>query len=302
MKPLFVPLLLHGLLRCTSVGAFQARPRPAGLGGARTQSSLDTVARAPRLSSSLTENAKQRSNEYSWRTWKTFICSMKSNGEEGASSSFPELKRIPSDMEGVAIPFVDLVGNDFIECYADSVAEVGGVEYTIGVPCDYSVALCYFDEEDQLVPVELDDDLMDDIFPIAESIVDDEYGEELSLQRTPQTLTLVGELDDDEDEEEEEEEEDDDEDDEDDTEDDEEEVEVLLSFEHRGKEFNLVRLIDPILLVGKADPKTPANRILLTPSESEAIMPLLEEAFVDFHDVDTVPEYDIIDEDDELRP
>mmetsp|Transcript_5829 Transcript_5829/g.16357 ORF Transcript_5829/g.16357 Transcript_5829/m.16357 type:complete len:613 (+) Transcript_5829:1462-3300(+) len=103
-------------------------------------------------------------------------------------------------MEGVAIPFVDVAGNSFIECYADSVATVGGVEYTIGVPCDYSVALCYFDESEQLVPVELDDqELMDDIFPMAEAIVAEEFGEELSLQRTPQTLTLVGELEEDDD-------------------------------------------------------------------------------------------------------
>ena len=121
---------------------------------------------------------------------------------QAPESSPPELKRIPPDMEGVAIPFVDVGGNSFIECYADSVANVEGVEYTIGVPCDYSVALCYFDEQGQLVPVELDDDeLMNDIFPLAESIVSEEFGEELVLQRTPQTLTLVGELEDEDEEE-----------------------------------------------------------------------------------------------------
>lgn len=149
------------------------------------------------------------------------------------------------------------------------------------MPCDYSVALCYFDGSDQLVPVELDDELMDDIFPMAESIVGEEFGEELVLQRTPQTLTLVGEL-------EEDDEEDFEEDDsltlDDDAEEDEEEVEVLLSFEYRGKEFSLVRLLDPILLVGKVDPASPDNRILLTPEESDAVMPVLEAMFLDFHD------------------
>jgi hypothetical protein len=94
-----------------------------------------------------------------------------------------ELKRVPPDQEGIPIPFVDQKGNAFIECYADSVAIVNGAEYTIGVPCDYSVALCYFDENEQLVPVELDDELMDSIFPLAESIVTEEFGEELVLQR-----------------------------------------------------------------------------------------------------------------------
>ena len=64
----------------------------------------------------------------------------------------------------------------------------------------------------------------------------------------------------------------------------EEEVEVLLSFEHRGKEFNLVRLMDPILLVGKPDPERSDLRILLTPQESANVMPILEEMFLEFHE------------------
>ena len=59
----------------------------------------------------------------------------------------------------------------------------------------------------------------------------------------------MGELEDDDDDE------DDELDDEDDDDEESEEVEILLSFEHRGKEFNLVRLLDPVLLVGKADPE-----------------------------------------------
>jgi hypothetical protein len=199
-----------------------------------------------------------------------------------SSGDAPVLKRVPADQEGIPIPFVDKTGNSFIECYADSVAIVDGAEYTIGVPCDYSVALCYFDDEDQLVPVELDDKLMDDLFPLAESIVGEEFGEELVLQRTPQTLTLVGELDDDDEEDFEEDDELSTEDDE--AEEDEEEVEVLLSFEFKGKEFSLVRMLDPILLVGKVDPNVPDNRILLTPDESDAVMPRLEEMFLEFHD------------------
>lgn len=189
----------------------------------------------------------------------------------------PTLQRILSDDEGVPIPFVEMDGSNFIECFADSYTTVKGVEYTIGVPCDYAVALCYFDEQEQLIPVELDDEMMDDVFPIASSIVEEEFGEELYLQRTPQTLTLVGELEDDDDEE-------DNDDDDDDMEDGEEEVEILLSFEHRGKEFNLVRLLDPVLLVGKADPDNEGRRILLSLEESEAIMPVLEDMFLEFHE------------------
>lgn len=145
------------------------------------------------------------------------------------------------------ISFVDLSseGEKAIDCYIDSVATLNGVEYTIGCPCDYAVALCYFESEGQLVPIELDDPLMDDIFPVAEGIIEDEFGEELVLLRTPQTLTLIGEL------EESDMDEDEDMDDMDEAEDTEEEVEILVSFEEEGREYHLVRLLDPILLVGK---------------------------------------------------
>lgn len=188
------------------------------------------------------------------------------------------LTRISDDDDGVPIPFLDSAGDSFIECYADSIAAVKGVDYTIGVPCDYCVALCYFEGE-TLIPVELNDKLMDDIFPVAENIVGEEFGEELELHRTPQTLTLVGELEDDYDEEEEDDDEEDDE-----NYDGEEDVEVLLTFEHRGTEFHLVRLIDPVLLVGKADSERPDLRVLLTPQESDKVMPLLEDTFLKFHD------------------
>eukprot|EP00526_Cylindrotheca_closterium_P019536 CAMPEP_0113635008 /NCGR_PEP_ID=MMETSP0017_2-20120614/18238_1 /TAXON_ID=2856 /ORGANISM="Cylindrotheca closterium" /LENGTH=232 /DNA_ID=CAMNT_0000545749 /DNA_START=75 /DNA_END=773 /DNA_ORIENTATION=+ /assembly_acc=CAM_ASM_000147 len=188
------------------------------------------------------------------------------------------LTRIADEQEGVPIPFLDVNRDAFIECYADSIATVEGVDYTIGVPCDYCVALCYFEGE-TLLPVELDDKLMDDIFPVAENIVSEEFEEDLALQRTPQTLTLVGELDDDIDDEE-----DDEEDEDEDDYNGEEEVEVLLTFEHRDTEFHLVRLLDPVLLVGKTDSERPDLRVLLTPEESDRVMPLLEDGFLKHHD------------------
>jgi hypothetical protein len=74
--------------------------------------------------------------------------------------------KVPEDDE-TAIPFFDLEKNQFIECYADSIATVDGEEYTIGSPCDTSVAICYFDDNQELIPIELDSELMDDIFPQA---------------------------------------------------------------------------------------------------------------------------------------
>lgn len=200
---------------------------------------------------------------------------MASVGDE-EEGTFNKVAESESD---VATPFFDATSDNYIDCYIDSVATVDGAEYFIGVPCDYSVALCYFDENGGLCPVDLEDDeMMDSVFPVAEGIVEEEFGEELALMRTPQTLTLVGELElggeDD----------DDYEFDEDEMDDEEEEVEILLSFDHDGKEFNLVRLLDPVLLVAKSDPKNTDARILLTPEESDKVMPYLEEMILDYQE------------------
>jgi Protein of unknown function (DUF3727) len=243
---------------------------------------VNSFAVLPKSSTRPFESLSSVVSRQSWRI-SNFLVPLSSVTRVASSPSDDlELQRVPPSLENVPLPFIDPVTNSFIECYADSVVTVQGVTYTIAVPCDYSVALCYFDADQQLIPVELNDPLMDDIFPIAESIVAEEFGEELVLQRTPQTLTLVGELElDDEDDAEEDAED----------EDESEEVEVLLSFEHREQEFSLVRLLDPILLVGKDNPDDEANaeeeggtRLLLTPDESETVMPVLEDLFLKYHD------------------
>jgi hypothetical protein len=224
------------------------------------------------------ESAPPPRRRQQWRQDSSPLLSTSKSASTGLYAH-ENFRSIPTEQEGIPIPFVDVQGQSFIECYADSIAVVDGVEYTIGVPCDYAVAICYFDANQQLVPIEMNEPLMDDIYTIAESIVEEEFGEELVLQRTPQTLTLVGELEDDE---VEDFSMDDDDDDNDDDDDDDEQVEVLLSFEQDGTEYNLVRLLDPILLVGKVDEKEPQNRVLLTPEESDKVMPILEEMFLEF--------------------
>ena len=76
------------------------------------------------------------------------------------------------------------------------------------------------------------------------------------------------------------EEDDEDDEDEDFIEDDEEDVEILLSFEHEDTEYCLVRLLDPVLLVGKAISEDEQKVKLLTPKESDEVMPILEELFL----------------------
>lgn len=111
------------------------------------------------------------------------------------------------------------------------------------------------------------------------------------------------------------EENDDDEDDEDedfdeDMEESEEEVEILVSFEEDGREYHLVRLLDPVLLVGKVSllcsilinsilvdwyltshllsrsgkGGNENTRILLSPEESDIVMPKLEQMFMNYQE------------------
>ena len=110
------------------------------------------------------------------RKKKTVEWSLALEMTSGGNADDNTLARVSDDEEGTPIPFLDADGKSFIECFADSTAILDGVTYTIGVPCDHSVALCYI-ENDGLIPVELDDRLMDDVFPIAEATIADEFGE-----------------------------------------------------------------------------------------------------------------------------
>ena len=206
------------------------------------------------------------------------VTSKSSRAKKTSKLNQNTIHKVPED-DDTPIPFLDPLTNNYIECYADSIAIIDDVEYTIGNPCDTSVALCYFDLADSLIPIELDSPMMDEIFPMAASIVEDEFGEELVLERTPQTLTLVGEL------EEGGEDEDYDDEDEDDIDEEEEEVEILLSFDEERTEYVLVKLLDPVLLVGRAsEDENDQKCILLTEEEADRTMPALEEMFLEFKD------------------
>jgi len=199
-----------------------------------------------------------------------------SGDDNGIGSGIMEMKedgiRFFTDDEELdkPIPFVNDDGSGYIECYAESVATINGVDYTIGAPCDNPVALCFFDTNGDLQNMDLDSEVMDDVYPVASRLMDDEFGEDLVLQRTAQTLTIVGDLEeinDDVDEEEEI--------DENDVGDDEEQVEIILSFEHVDTEYHLVKILDPVLLVGKAG-ESIDRRTLLTQEESNRVMPAIE--------------------------
>jgi hypothetical protein len=235
------------------------------------------------------------------------------SGSRHYAATTTALQPVSDDLEGVPIPFVDRTTNTFIECYADCWCQLDGITYTVGVPCDTAVSICRMGPVGQLISLEEAE--IDDVFSIAAAALRDEFDDELVLQRTPQTLTLVGELVDDDDDEDDEEDEDDDdldhkdlnaEDDEDvgdgnDEEDESDEsVELLMSFEHRGDEYVLVRMLDPVLLVGVSNegggPET-MKRFLLTAEESDKIMPVLEDMFLEYNE--NRPDEDDDDDDDD---
>mmetsp|Transcript_16599 Transcript_16599/g.21603 ORF Transcript_16599/g.21603 Transcript_16599/m.21603 type:complete len:262 (-) Transcript_16599:263-1048(-) len=206
------------------------------------------------------------------------------------SANDGKVTRLDPDPREDPLAFIDLDGPGeprWIDVIGDYQIELRGAEYTVGVPCDYSVAICYFDSSDQLVPVDIDSEVMDNIFPICNDIIAEEFGNELVLARTPQTLTLVGELEEDA-EEDSEEVYDEFLDANDLPDDDEEDVEMLLAFEVDGVEYNLVKLLDPVLLVAKKDEE---NRyLILDEEESAEILPVLEELFVEFEEIESARE------------
>ena len=105
---------------------------------------------------------------------------------------------------------------------------------------------------------------MDSLFPICKRVMEEDNKDaKLALYRTPATLTLAGALGIDDDEIEE------------DSEDEEDEADLLLTFDYNGKEYQLVRPTDLLLLVGKQDEANQEQRILIDDAESEQIMPTL---------------------------
>mmetsp|Transcript_22930 Transcript_22930/g.33842 ORF Transcript_22930/g.33842 Transcript_22930/m.33842 type:complete len:230 (+) Transcript_22930:127-816(+) len=156
-----------------------------------------------------------------------------------------------------------------IMCYVDAVALIDNVEYSVGYPCNHPVDVAYADEEggheDGLVPLESDDPLLDELFPMCKYMLEEEYPFDLTLCRTPATLTVEGDLGIEEDA--------------DDEGDDEGApvADVLLTLEHKGKEYKLVRPTDSLLLVGKEKEGNMEQRTLLDDKESDVVMPTLME-------------------------
>ena len=120
------------------------------------------------------------------------------------------LEQDPSFAE-IRIPFIDPLGNNFIECKPHFNVQYNGVNYMIATPHDHTVGLCYTDSNSGKVVFlsdysiggtgsdesvkEQDKALMDDIFKIASMELSKSFDDQLKLRRTPSTFTIEGDLD-----------------------------------------------------------------------------------------------------------
>ncbi|CAM9097028.1 unnamed protein product [Phaeothamnion confervicola] len=101
------------------------------------------------------------------------------------------LEDVPEHLKREILLLRELETGRAIECYPDAFAEVDGQRYVIAEPCDWSVSIGRPNKEGGLEPVAVDSKLMDRIFPLLQSYLEED---EIHLFRTPVTLTLQGEF------------------------------------------------------------------------------------------------------------
>lgn len=212
------------------------------------------------------------------------------------------------DPESMPVMVRDPDSDRAIECWLDSLATVRegagdaeGGKYAIVYPCDVPVALaktsgCFDDVDDdddddaafiegtpserpddeELELLDTDGPEMDVLFDVAAGVVSQAYDGEVEIVRSASYLTLQGDVDF--------LEEDDDEaraaraDGGDDDEGN--DLEPLLAFEHKGQEWELLRFVDPIMLLAKivapAEDAAEPSYELLSEEESDRVMPVVE--------------------------
>jgi len=187
-----------------------------------------------------------------------------------------------------------------IECYLDCMAIIDDVEYAVAYPRDWCVAIATENEDGILDPMDPTDPFMDELYPVmAETLREDD----IELLRTPVTFTLQGEFEDDDETGEEDEDwiDDDDEELEDDNDEDaeldmapedfeieegvepkpsnnledfEEEADLIATFWYNDKEYSLLKMLDPVLIVAK---QISGNKYqLIGEEEAEKVNPKVE--------------------------
>jgi len=99
------------------------------------------------------------------------------------------------ELQHIHMPFIEPLGNNYIDCKMIFGLNVNNIPYIIATPHDSSVAICYTTEADgdKYVFLQPEDDEMKDIFPIANEELS-KLCPDLKLKNTPRTLTISGDL------------------------------------------------------------------------------------------------------------
>jgi hypothetical protein len=97
------------------------------------------------------------------------------------------------DWKDARVPFFD--GENYIDVKLAFTAELDGVSYGIGSPCDPVVAVAYEKGDGPAVYLSPDDDENEEMMQLMAAQLQDHVGENLQLKRTPRVLTVSGPLD-----------------------------------------------------------------------------------------------------------
>jgi len=94
----------------------------------------------------------------------------------------------------VNVPFCD-AEQHFVNCRLAITTELDGVVYGIGVPFDHAVIVTVEQTDGTILAMDPDDDENTELLEIMAGALAKYLGEDLKLKRTPQVLTIEGDLD-----------------------------------------------------------------------------------------------------------
>lgn len=212
-----------------------------------------------------------------------------------------ELAKLSQPEMNVRVPFVEPSldsTSKSIDCIMHYRVECDDENYIIATPYDHEVAIACEEENKDIRIIDPSSPQMKELFEISSSFLEEMFGTNLVLLNTPQTLTIMGDLDlvckniqdgkpideyihkdfvnsfSDSDIPLDPQDDDIDEDESDNA------AERLFAFEHKGYVYSLIRMLEPFIIVGKEDPTSLTPRhLLLTPEESKRGIPKITELF-----------------------
>jgi hypothetical protein len=102
---------------------------------------------------------------------------------------------LDDEIKNTKVPFVSPDGKGIIDCKLAFIVELDGQTYGIGTPHATAVAIMFEDGDDEAYFLDPDDDSNTEVMEIIAARVQNDFGEDIKLKRTPRTLTIEGDLD-----------------------------------------------------------------------------------------------------------